>query len=467
MDLLWAYGIPTNGRLDYVGVLSGPKPVFELPRTCWTHRWTEWDLFGDGRQWCPVCGHRHFTWIRPCAGIWCDGCGALFQTRATAGDPGLVVDCIPTSFTRAHFDVPDGALFGQVLKQCFGGLNDRSSWGVVAGEVEWFDGDLYIRTPVARRTAPGAPPHLTLVRVGVSEAQLRARQETLLRLWREAASDEEREEIQGLMGVFAHAYLFPTDFGAPEAPEVNARCVVIPAEGARNPLPVQVMEGAEVRPRGYLTVAWVLNVTEAMLQAAFACPVCGTRTSEWQRPGGNLYCVRCQAEMALDIEGSLLRLTPYKTDEGESDGPYRLPEDMVFTARYTDGRLAWTQHGQQGECALQEGQSCGIEYGVCVICRKQVPVSQLAHCNLKDHWWLHRGVCPECTGILPPVADLTTCHNCREPLGENREIVYVKDGPLRGQAFHWNCPRPMRHAPSASWQQQLRLLIREGQYVFL
>ena len=60
-----------------------------------------WDLqavFGNGKQWCPVCGSRNFTAYEPAGGLFCDQCGARFACRDTAGDPGLVVDCFPAGY---------------------------------------------------------------------------------------------------------------------------------------------------------------------------------------------------------------------------------------------------------------------------------------------------------------------------------------------------------------------------------
>jgi len=47
----------------------------------------EWDAFR-----CPVCRGNEFVSISYSA-IFCERCGARFQVRPTAGDPGCVVDC--------------------------------------------------------------------------------------------------------------------------------------------------------------------------------------------------------------------------------------------------------------------------------------------------------------------------------------------------------------------------------------
>lgn len=41
---------------------------------------------------CPLCGSTSFTTV-DLASAWCDRCNAQFLVRATAGDPGFVVDC--------------------------------------------------------------------------------------------------------------------------------------------------------------------------------------------------------------------------------------------------------------------------------------------------------------------------------------------------------------------------------------
>ncbi len=104
--------------------------------------WNLQAVFGDGKQWCPVCGSRNFTSYEPAGGLFCDQCGARFACRDTAGDPGLVVDCFPAGYDEhgifkgraVKFWIDPargdnrGVAFWQVLKDCNGGLDDRAQW---------------------------------------------------------------------------------------------------------------------------------------------------------------------------------------------------------------------------------------------------------------------------------------------------------------------------------------------------
>jgi hypothetical protein len=97
------------------------------------HDWSLEDIFGDG-QWCPVCLGKEFTHVEG-EGITCDRCGSKFELRMTAGDPGVVVDCLPS---QRKYIIQRSVLFGngedkkpyfyQVLKQCERGLDDRETW---------------------------------------------------------------------------------------------------------------------------------------------------------------------------------------------------------------------------------------------------------------------------------------------------------------------------------------------------
>ncbi len=42
---------------------------------------------------CPVCGGGNFISL-DYAGVYCEQCNALFRTRYTGADPGVIVDCI-------------------------------------------------------------------------------------------------------------------------------------------------------------------------------------------------------------------------------------------------------------------------------------------------------------------------------------------------------------------------------------
>lgn len=104
--------------------------------------WTMHTVFGDGGQWCPVCGSHEFVSIEPAGGLWCAGCRARFSCRSTAGDPGLVVDCHPSGYDHKGVFLNGGVkfwldprhfreqivAFWQVLKECEGGLGDRNRW---------------------------------------------------------------------------------------------------------------------------------------------------------------------------------------------------------------------------------------------------------------------------------------------------------------------------------------------------
>lgn len=93
--------------------------------------WSLEDIFGDG-QWCPVCGGEEFTHIEG-YGITCDECESEFKLRMTAGDAGVVVDCLPQERGKYIIQRPvlhgkNGPHFYQVLKECEAGLDDRDNW---------------------------------------------------------------------------------------------------------------------------------------------------------------------------------------------------------------------------------------------------------------------------------------------------------------------------------------------------
>lgn len=87
-------------------------------------------LFDDG-QWCPICHNRAFTYLEG-SGITCNTCGAAFELRYTAGDPGVVIDCWgdPNGKYAAQAPAAHGTLyyFWQVVKECEAGLDDRQRW---------------------------------------------------------------------------------------------------------------------------------------------------------------------------------------------------------------------------------------------------------------------------------------------------------------------------------------------------
>jgi hypothetical protein len=94
-------------------------------------KWGLGDIFGEG-QWCPVCSGTEFTHIEG-HGIVCDGCEAELRLRATAGDAGVVVDCLPRKdgkYIILHPTLIEGQepQFWQVLKECESGLADRDHW---------------------------------------------------------------------------------------------------------------------------------------------------------------------------------------------------------------------------------------------------------------------------------------------------------------------------------------------------
>lgn len=60
----------------------------------------EWNAFK-----CPICQGNSFV-SHDHSAVWCDGCNAKFQTRDTAGDPGVVIDCWIASDERAYVYAP-------------------------------------------------------------------------------------------------------------------------------------------------------------------------------------------------------------------------------------------------------------------------------------------------------------------------------------------------------------------------
>jgi hypothetical protein len=54
---------------------------------------------------CPLCASHDFT-SQDFGAVYCDGCGARFSVRPTAGDPGCVVDCFATPADHAHVWAP-------------------------------------------------------------------------------------------------------------------------------------------------------------------------------------------------------------------------------------------------------------------------------------------------------------------------------------------------------------------------
>ena len=92
--------------------------------------WSLSDLFDDG-QWCPICHGRAFTHTEG-AGLDCDQCGASFELRYTAGDPGVVIDCWGNA--KGKYAALAAGIHGplyyfwQVVKECEEGLDDRQRW---------------------------------------------------------------------------------------------------------------------------------------------------------------------------------------------------------------------------------------------------------------------------------------------------------------------------------------------------
>lgn len=96
------------------------------------HRPWSLDQLFDDDQWCPVCKGTKFTEVEG-LGIYCDQCQAEFSLRDTTGDPGVVIDCEPATWTyypipRAAWTKKERPVFWQVLKPCNDGLDDRQRW---------------------------------------------------------------------------------------------------------------------------------------------------------------------------------------------------------------------------------------------------------------------------------------------------------------------------------------------------
>lgn len=60
----------------------------------------DWEAFH-----CPLCNGKQFV-SHDHSAIWCDDCNAKFQTRDTAGDPGVVVDCWIADRENAYVYAP-------------------------------------------------------------------------------------------------------------------------------------------------------------------------------------------------------------------------------------------------------------------------------------------------------------------------------------------------------------------------
>jgi hypothetical protein len=113
--------------------------------------WSLADLFNDD-QWCPVCHGNQFSQIEGSL-VGCNGCGAEFELRMTAGDPGVAIDCFPdpkgkyvaclpgcdiNSWKQTSHDEWERKsyrlkrispyYFWQVIKECESGLDDRQRW---------------------------------------------------------------------------------------------------------------------------------------------------------------------------------------------------------------------------------------------------------------------------------------------------------------------------------------------------
>lgn len=460
-DFLWAYGVPPHGCLDADFLRSIPPSPAIPRRMSWIHPWTEFDLFGDGGQWCPVCGGRTFTWVRPFGEIFCDGCGARFSCRPTAGDPGLVVDCVPTEFTLSHFLLSQPISFWQVLKECEAGLADRRTWCVQADGGE-FAGSLHQKQPVGRRKRDGASPHLAVVRLGQSEIYLEERRNQLGELWEKATSAGERQQIESNMKVFVQAYLYPVDFSREPQPVVHARYISLPDPTAKRPTPVDVVRNATIRPRGHLQVAWVSPVPEAVVEGLFHCPVCGTDDPEWVRPAGALHCTRCNGALRPDGLRGAFNYHPHTNYAGESDGPYCVPPGTVITLSLPASGPEWMVRGPDSTRRLEGGHSIGIAMGVCAVCRKRVPVEALRRYNPRDPYWIHRGLCADCDGRVPTVEMVSRCSGCGETFTADAALSLTADGTgkVYHDAYDRNC-RPLDLYP------QVRALIRDGRLVFI
>lgn len=66
---------------------------------------------------CPMCGGTSFTSL-DLAGVWCDRCNTSFDTRSTAGDPGVVVDVDLSHYwpLNARYIVPKSLGLSMVIK---------------------------------------------------------------------------------------------------------------------------------------------------------------------------------------------------------------------------------------------------------------------------------------------------------------------------------------------------------------
>ena len=118
---------PPNGRFTSVEdpeVIALAEQVKSLPEMVAEYG-LELDTISRLRPFtliaCPMCGGTEFTTM-DFAGAWCDRCGARFETRPTAGDPGVVVDVTleDYDYRSGRFILPRGDLALTAVIKDFG-----------------------------------------------------------------------------------------------------------------------------------------------------------------------------------------------------------------------------------------------------------------------------------------------------------------------------------------------------------
>jgi hypothetical protein len=106
---------------------------------------------------CPMCGGVDFLTL-DLASVWCDRCNVRFQTRSTAGDPGVVVDGYLENYdsVRARYIVPCSLMLTIVLKDFGYSGHPQGACGEYCANVE--DGPPGRDESRRDRTPPGLRP---------------------------------------------------------------------------------------------------------------------------------------------------------------------------------------------------------------------------------------------------------------------------------------------------------------------
>lgn len=105
---------------------------------------------------CPMCGGTAFTTM-DLASVWCDNCNTRFETRYTAGDPGVVVDAHLEHYSplEARIVAPKSLMLTLVLKDFGFSNHPEGSCGDYCCNTAGGRAKGYYRTPAGLREGIG------------------------------------------------------------------------------------------------------------------------------------------------------------------------------------------------------------------------------------------------------------------------------------------------------------------------